>query len=173
MIPPSQIAEIDEDNRDAVVKAINFAQLMVGVCEVPPGSNRGPEIDAWADEFGSPPGSFWCALAVGKARKEGGLWLPTKDVGSCDEWYLQAEKTGRLLREPVHGAAVLYTNGQTIKTGRYAGRKDAVHIGLILRVKPVIMAIEGNTTIGKYDRNGYVQTLKEVDTKRVLGYVAP
>lgn len=168
-MPASLAAQVSP----AVRAAVDFALLNIGVCEEPPGSNRGPEIDAWAKEFGSPAGSYWCALSVGKARKTGGLWLPTHGVGSCDEWYLQAEKAGRLLRDPEIGAAVLYTNGKVITEGRYKGRKDAVHIGLILRVKPVLQSIEGNTTLGKYDRNGYTQTHKEVDRARVLGYVAP
>lgn len=158
----------------AKVKALlDFGLENIGVCEDPPGSNRGPEIDAWANEFGSPLGSFWCALAVGKQRKTAGLWLPPHDVGSCDEWYLQAEQQGLLSKEPCHGAAVLYTNHQKITSGRYAGRLDIVHIGTVLRIKPVEMSIEGNTTLGKYDRNGFVQALKEVDHPRVAAYVLP
>lgn len=169
MIPESQLPFVAEGVR----AAIDWALLHIGVCEEPPGSNRGPEIDAWAKEFGSPLGSFWCALSVAKARKAGGLWIPTHDVGSCDEWYLQAEQAGKLLKEPCHGAAILYTNGKTLGTGRYAGRKDIVHIGLAMRTRPVLFSVEGNTTLGKYDRNGYVQTMKEVDRARVQAYVAP
>jgi hypothetical protein len=130
-------------------------------------ANRGPEIRE------SPLGSYWCALSVGKARKTGGLWIPSHDVGSCDEWYLEAEQRGKLLTNPCHGAAVLYTNGARIVNGRYAGRLDAVHIGLVVRIRPRLMSVEGNTTLGKYDRNGDVQTLKEVDANRVLAYIAP
>ncbi len=174
MMPASQVKALEGNPlAEKITAAIDFALNNVSVCEDPPGSNRGPEIDAWAKEFGSPEGSFWCALAVGKARKTGGLWVPSRDVGSCDEWYLQAEQQGKLLASPCHGAAVLYTNGKLIESGRYAGRKDAVHIGLIVRVNPRLMSVEGNTTLGKYDRNGDVQTLKDVDAKRVLGYVAP
>lgn len=169
MMPASQRALVP----DAVAAAIDWALLNVGVCEVPPGSNRGPEIDEWAKEFGSPLGSYWCALSVGKARKAGGLWIPTRDVGSCDEWYLQAERAGKIIAKPVHGAAVLYTNGKVMGPGRYAGRKDANHIGLVNRVSPVLLNIEGNTTLGKYDRNGFIQTMKQVAIERVLCYVAP
>jgi hypothetical protein len=153
--------------------AIEFALSHVGVCEDPVGSNRGPEIDAWAQEFGSPLGSYWCALSVGKARKTGGLWIPSHDVGACNEWVLQATRAGLIRQDPEPGAAVLYTNGKKIVGGRYDGQLDAVHIGLVLRVKPVLFAIEGNTVISAFDRNGFVQALKEVDTKRVLSYVAP
>jgi hypothetical protein len=153
--------------------ALDFALLHVGVCEDPIGSNRGPEIDAWATEFDSPLGSFWCALAVGKARKAGGLWIPARDVGSCDEWVYEATLAGTLSTNPVPGAAVVYTNHSRISGGRYDGQLDAVHIGLVLRTAPVLLSIEGNTVIGPFDRNGFVQTLKEVDRTRVLGYIAP
>src|SRR5258708_16281296 len=154
-------------------KAIDYARRHIGVCEEPPGSNRGPEIDAWAQEFGSPLGSFWCALSVGKARKEGGLWIPSYDVGACNEWVLQGTRAGLVTKDPVPGAAVVYTNGQVVSGGRYDGQHNAVHIGLVLRVQPVLLSIEGNTVLGAFDRNGWVQALKEVDTKRVLCYVAP
>jgi hypothetical protein len=169
MIPKSLESQVSAN----VKAAIDFALLNNGVCEDPPGSNRGPEIDEWTTEFGSPLGSFWCAIAVGKARKVGGLWIPSRDVASCDEWYLEAEQQGLFTKDPCHGAAVLYTNGKPLTDGRYQGRKDAVHIGLVLRMRPVPFSIEGNTTLGKYDRNGYVQTLKEIDLARVLGYVLP
>jgi hypothetical protein len=161
------------DTARRVGLALDFALRHVGVCEDPIGSNRGPEIDAWATEFGSPLGSFWCALAVGKARKEGGLWIPSQDVGSCDEWVYQARRGGLLTSEPSPGAAVVYTNQSYIEAGRYAGQLDAVHIGIVLRTSPALLSIEGNTVIGPFDRDGFVQALKEVDRSRVLAYILP
>jgi hypothetical protein len=48
-----------------------------------------------------------------------------------------------------------------------------VHIGIVLRVTPALLSIEGNTTLGKYDKDGFVQALKEVNQACVLGYVRP
>lgn len=169
MIPASIIPTVS----DKVRRALDFALTNIGVCEDPPGSNRSPEIDAWARELGSPLGSFWCAIAVAKARKEGGLWIPHFMAGACNEWVAEASRAGLVIGEPVAGAAVVYIDHTRILDGRYAGQLEAVHIGLVLRVTPVLMAIEGNTTLGRFDRNGYVQTLKEVDRSRVLCYIAP
>lgn len=155
---------------------LDYTATLAGVVEIPPGSNRGPDLDEWAKEFGAPLGSYWCALSVGHARKKFGLWIPPRRefVASCDEWYLAAERALCLTMTPAPGCAVLYTNGATLMTpDRYKGRKDAVHIGTILRVTPVMMAHEGNTTLGKYDRNGFTQALKEVDRARVLAYILP
>lgn len=158
-----------------VAAFLDYTATLAGVCEVPPGSNRGPDIDAWATEFGSPLGSFWCALMVGHTRKKHGLWTPPRKhlTGSCDEWYLAAEQDGLFTRTPVPGAAVLYTNGKRNTSGAYVGRLDAVHIGTVLRVTPIMMSWEGNTTLGKYDRNGSVLALKPTEVARVLGYVLP
>jgi hypothetical protein len=169
MIPPSLAAGLSDNVR----RTLDFALENIGVCEDPVGSNRGPEIDDWARELGSPVGSFWCALAVAKARKEGGLWLPSHDAGACNEWFFGARMLGFTTDTPVPGAAVLYTNRTRVPSGPYKGQMDVVHIGLVLRVTPVLMSIEGNTTLGKYDRNGYVQALKEVDRSRVLCYILP
>jgi len=99
VIPASLIDQVSPSVR----RTLDFALSNIGVCENPPGSNRGPEIDDWANEFGSPLGSFWCALAVGKARKEGGLWIPSHDVGACNEWVYQARKAKLMSPTPVDG----------------------------------------------------------------------
>lgn len=169
MIP----AELLRTESSLVIDILQASTDLVGVCEDPPGSNRGEDIDAWAMKFGSPLGSYWCALMQGEIADRSHSWRPTHDVGSCDEWYLQGTKAGLLITEPRPGAIVLYTNGQRIAGGRYDGRRDAVHIGRVLRAKPVPMAIEGNTTLGKYDRNGFVSTLKAIEPLRVLCYLAP
>lgn len=155
-----------------VEAALDFARRNIGVCEDPVGSNRGPEIDEWARELGSPPGSYWCALSVAKARKAGGLWIPSHDAGSCNEWVYQATRVGLIRKVPERGAAVVYTNGTVVVGGRYGSQLDAVHIGIVLRVEPVLLSIEGNTVISAFDRNGFVQTLKEVDLKRVLCFIS-
>lgn len=173
MMLPQDLVRILPAN---VVKFLDYTASKAGVYEDPPGSNRSLDIDAWAKEFGAPLGSYWCALMVGHCRKMHNLWIPPRRelVASCDEWYLAAEKAGLLTQTPTPGAAVLYTNGQTITDGgRYNGRKDAVHIGTVLRVTPAELSWEGNTTIGKYDRNGVTLALKAVDKARVLGYVLP
>lgn len=158
-----------------IVKFLDYTATKAGVYEDPPGSNRSPDLDEWAREFGAPLGSYWCALMVAHCRKLHGLWIPPRRelVAACDEWYLAAERAGLLTQTPTSGCAVLYGNGQTIADGRYAGRKDIVHIGTILRVTPALLAWEGNTTIGKYDRNGVTLALKEVDKSRVVAYVLP
>src|SRR5689334_17644528 len=109
------------------------------------GTNRGPEIDQWAAEFGTPLGSAWCAIFGGHFRKVFRLWLPTHDVGSCDEWVYQAKRSGKWSTKPVKGAAILYTNHKKLIGGRYVGQWDAVHLAHIID-SPCAHEISGNTS---------------------------
>lgn len=169
MIPESLISQVTPKVRTCV----DWWLLHLSTSEDPAGSNRGPEIDDWCREFGSPLGSYWCGLPIAKGRKVAGLWFPTHDAGSCDEWIYQAFRAGLVTSTPSIGCAVVYTNGKKLTTGRYAGQLDAVHIGGLLRVKPIMQSAEGNTTLGKYDRNGYTMAQKAVDLSRVYAYILP
>lgn len=144
----------------------------VGETESPPASNRSPFIDAISDEFGTPRGSAWCALLQGHCRKKNGLWIPSRDVGSCDEWVKQAKEQGKWTDTPVIGAVVVYTNGQKLTEGRYAGQLDAVHVGAVVSLRR-LKSIEGNTSAGTFDRNGGTCLIKSVATERVYGYILP
>lgn len=160
-------------NAEGIQKALAYARAYVGMHEEPIGSNRGTKIDDWAREFGSPVGSPWCALAVAKARKMGGLWVPSKDAGACNQWVLEARRAGITLGSPLVGAAVIYTDHQRIVGGRYDGQLHAVHMGLVYDVKDRLTAIEGNTSLTRFDHDGWIQAIKPIDPARVLCYILP
>lgn len=151
---------------------IAHAQSYIGVCEDPVGSNRSPDIDAWNAEFGSPLGSYWCGNFVGHCAAHIGEVVPPLS-GSCDEWVYWAKQNGLWSLTPAPGAKIIYTNGKLIKTGRYAGQLNAVHIGIVVRVKPLLQTIEGNTTTGGFERNGHTVALKEPDVTHIYGYALP
>ncbi|MBA3890985.1 MAG: hypothetical protein H0X64_10685 [Gemmatimonadaceae bacterium] len=156
-----------------VAACLDYASTLVGVTEVPLGSNRAPDIDAWCREFGSPLGSYWCALYVGHVRKTHGLWVPSRDVGNCDEWVLQARERGLASSTPVPGAAAVFTNWSRHTSGRYKGQHDAVHISLVLRVTPRLEDLGGNTTLTGFSRNGDTVAKKGIDRNRILCWVLP
>jgi hypothetical protein len=169
MIPLSLIHLVDPRLRPT----IDWALSNVGVSEIYRGSNRGPEIDDWARDLGSPPGGYWCALAVARARKEAGLWIRSHDVDSPDEWVYQARKARLVGLSPTPGAVVVYTRWKQHCSGRYAKRFEAVDLGLVVRVKPQVMAMKACTNRGKYNRSGVVLGLREVENARVLCYIPP
>lgn len=137
----------------------------VGMLEEPPGSNRGPDIDALNLRAGVPLGSYWCASWVGHIWQNAGAEVPN-GYASCDHWMTWAKATNRFTRHtPAAGCAVLY-----------GVPGDARHIGLIIRTNPVVLSLEANTTVeGKGDeRNGTAVGLKVVNERDpVLGYVHP
>lgn len=151
-------------------RIVEYAHADIGECEEPPGSNRGRYPDTVNAEFGSPPGSYWCANAAAHQWKHAGAGLPPVP-GSCESWHQWAKVANRLVDVPVPGAAVLYS----------ADGKRADHIGIVERVVPDpeapkgrrVMTIEGNTSLTAYDRNGWVMDQKAENTQRVLGYIHP
>ena len=48
----------------------------IGICEIPPGSNRSGRIDEYVTAVGSPLASFWCAAAVAAWFRESGAKTP-------------------------------------------------------------------------------------------------
>lgn len=136
------------------------------VVEEPLGSNRGTIIDEYNRRAGAPLGSYWCASAVGAWMIDCGFPMP-QGYASCDNIMAWGKKTGRWSAVPVLGAMVLYG-----KPG------DASHIGLISRVTPLVLSIEGNTTVeggsAEQSRNGEAVSQKRVNSAdAVIGYVLP
>lgn len=146
----------------SVVNVIERARRHIGVCENPPGSNRGAGIDEWNAAAGVPVGSYWCAAFVGAMWRQSGFPIPA-GYASCDNWMHWAKETNRWSSHvPTLGAAVLYG-----KPG------DATHIGLVIRTRPLVLSVEGNTTVegSAFERNGTSVALKLVtDRDPVLGY---
>jgi hypothetical protein len=138
------------------------ALLDIGICEVPPGSNRSGRIDEYVTAVHSPYGSYWCAAAVAAWWREASAETPPSQGGSCDAWAHWARDTGRWTGGPEIGRAVVY-----------GVPGDASHIGVVVRVYPLLLSVEGNTTIEGFSRNGVAVDLKMVNKARVLGYIDP
>lgn len=71
--------------------ALAEAVSNIGVMEKPPGSNRGPEVDAYLACVSCPPGNYWCAGFVyscfDAASKKLGVKNPlVKTAGCIDHW---------------------------------------------------------------------------------------
>lgn len=169
LLPWVQRLPVGTDDRVRLVIARAMLDL-VAVLEEPLGSNRGWMIDEYLQRSGLDQAAitagkgYWCAAAVGAWYEDAGL-VPPKGRASCDRWMEWAKATGRWSTTPVLGAAVLYG-----KPG------DAQHIGLVVRLQPLVLSIEGNTTIESgFSRNGIAVAVKVVDPKTdpILGYCLP
>lgn len=45
-------------------EVLEIARSQIGTMEVPPGSNRGPQVNQYLASVGLPPGNYWCATFV-------------------------------------------------------------------------------------------------------------
>lgn len=135
----------------------------VGIVEMPLGSNRSERIDEYVTAVGSPLGSRWCAAAVAAWWRESGAEIPEHDGGSCNEWMEWSRDSARWNRAPSIAAAVVY-----------GAHGVASHIGVIVRTTPLLLSVEGNTSLsGAFDPDGVAVALKETNIARVLGYITP
>ena len=143
-------------------RIVRRALVDVGLLEMPPGSNRSPRIDAYLRAVGSPIGSSWCAAAVAAWWRDAGVPVPTADAGRCAAWEAWARRTDAWRDAPSVGSAVIYGAGDI-----------AVHMGVVVRLGPVLLSVEGNTTLTGFGVNGAAVALKAVALDRVRGYVLP
>lgn len=142
---------------------VRRAMCDIGILEMPPGSNRSERIDEYVAAVGSPPGSRWCAAALAAWWRECGAMTPAHDAGSCNAWLVWANQRKIVSRVPRPGSAVVYGSGGL-----------ASHIGVIVRVTPLLLSVEANTSIaGDFSAEGVGVTLKQISEARVLGYIKP
>lgn len=134
------------------------------------GTNRSTYCDRVNSRFGSPLGSYWCANDVGGWWKDAGAEIPPANVGAADAWRVWALQTGRFSLMPKPGFAVLYGTST-----------HADHITIVARIVPDptaqhgrrVLEIGGNTSLGVYNRDGWVVAEKIVDAAKLIGYVSP
>lgn len=140
------------------------ALLDVGICEDPPRSNRSPEIDAYLQRAGVALGLPWCAAAVAAWFRECGAQTPAVGAASTDAWMGWARAHGLWADKPSIGAAVVYG-----KDG------DAEHIGVVVRLQPILLTVEGNTSLDAGNvREGIAVDLRNRQGSTwILGYVRP
>jgi hypothetical protein len=154
---------LDESNSSELGRAIVRRAIMdLGLCEIPPGSNRSPRIDGYLKAVGSPVGSPWCAAALSAWWRESGAEVPPKLAGSVDAWRAWGKATGRWSRAPIPGAAAVYGTPE-----------DASHIEVVARVSPQLLLVGGNVGLGSFTREGWVVDLRPLAVDRLLGFIHP
>lgn len=162
MIPSASAPWLEASVPAHSQRIVRRALADVGLLEMPPGSNRSPRIDGYLCAVGSPVGSSWCAAAVAAWWRESGVPVPIADAGRCAVWESWAHRTGAWSDVPREGSAVIYGAGDI-----------AVHMGVVVRLAPLLLSVEGNTTLTGFGVNGVAVTLKEVARDRVRGYAVP
>lgn len=163
---PATLAQL----RLAIMERTRFD---VGILETPAASNRGPEIDRYLRRAHVPESlitagkGWWCAAWAGCMWIDAGAAVPA-DFGSCDAWLeaLEACSARDLAARAEPGDVVLY--GLT-----KAGRVDAHHIGIVWRVTPLVLTVEGNRGFAGTTNNGVAVDVGPMTRTDVLGLVRP
>jgi hypothetical protein len=150
------VPTVDTAADPLLAAALAVAALEVGTMEEPPGSNRGPEVDAYLRSVGLDPtqGSFpWCAAFVhfcfAKAAKQLGRKNPlARTAGVLDHWE-RAQRTATTItaaKAHLHEELVQPGHIFIIDTGNPGG--DG-HTGIVAEIAAgKLVTIEGNTNDG-------------------------
>ena len=154
-------------NTDPVAAAVIVRALAcVGECEEPASSNRGPMVDRWNTDRGAPLGSYWCASFATSMWHAGEL--ETAGFGHdpiCDQLLQWCVRTNRFSKVPSLGAFCFYG----------APGQAAHHVGLVMRVAPYLVTVEGNAAWGgAFTTNGEAVISRRPDpaSPNILGYGA-
>jgi hypothetical protein len=137
------------------------AMCDVGIMELT--TNRSPVIDGYMDAVGSPRGMSWCAASASAWFREMGAEIPPSEAGAVIAWKQWGFRTSRWTSRPAIGRAVIYGDAQD----------NPEHMGVLVRVAPALLSVEGNTSLAGYSTNGVGCFCKAATLARVLGYVNP
>lgn len=130
------------------LRTLKRAKTYLGVHEVPPGSNLGPQIETWQLKATGSKGYPWCAAFLWNMFYDSGKALKIKYPASVLSWVNWATTLGFAKARPYMGDVVAYSwHGST--------PHPEDHIGIIEKVLALpwkrngrrffIKTIEGNT----------------------------
>ena len=145
----------DSNSTELERKIVERALRDDGINEDPIGSNRGTRIDRYTREAGLTPPVWWCAVWVGAVFRDCGCLVPV-GYPSTDRWLPYLTDTPRI------GSAILY-----------GVRGNAHHIGIIARLHPLVLTVEGNRGYAGTTNNGQAVDLGPQKRTDVLGYFRP
>ena len=152
-----------------IVEVLKIARKEIGVCEVPPGSNRGPVVNEYLKSVGLRPGFAWCAsfvfwcfaMAAAKLNIENPL---VKTAGCMEHWRKTAGV--KILSVDAINNPSLIRPGAIFIINRGAGKG---HTGIVTNIRGgYIQTIEGNTNAGLSAEGGGVCELwRKINTINV------
>lgn len=149
-------------------KTVEIARAQAGVLEHPPGSNRGPEVDAYLRAAGLDPtqGAYpWCAALVTWCVIEATKIVggPPAFRGSAGALRLLDLNPGLRLAAPIEPCVFVMDHGQ-----------GKGHAGFVLSIDAqdpdILLTLEGNTDAGG-SRTGGQAMLRTRRRAEIAGYL--
>jgi len=161
-------------------RVLAVAQSQIGITEVPPGSNRGPQIDAVLKSVGLGPGYAWCAAfaywCFGQAARQLSVPNPCpRSAGVLNMWALAGYAESGLQRIPTSQAR---QNPTVIKPGMLFLMQfstTAGHLGLVesVNAKGQLITIEGNSNVaGSREGTAVLRQTKRTVSTINLGFIS-
>lgn len=141
-------------------KSLSVAVSQIGVEEIPRGSNKGPEVEAYLKSIGLGGGYSWCmAFVYWCVLKASGSSNPLKKTGGVlAQWNARPELR---VKDPMPGDIFIMDYG-----------KGLGHTGFVEKILPEgkIQTIEGNTNADG-SREGYAVCRRVRNQKTIKGYL--
>lgn len=161
---------------DARHRVLAIARSQIGICEIPAGSNRGPQVDAYHRAAGLDPSSGnhpWCVSFIQWVFSEAFDNSPLYPTAGVHALWKQRKIGSTAIVEPRRASARTVRPGMvfTLDTGGGKG-----HAGIVEGVdgaKGTLVTIEGNTNNGG-SREGYGvfrRSSRKIAMPRLLGYI--
>ena len=140
-----------------IVGVLKIAENEIGVCEVPPGSNRGPRVNEYLKCIGLRPGNAWCAAFVfwcfDMAASKLDIGNPLVKTAGCMEHWRRTTGEKILSVDAVNDPSLIRP-GAVFIINRGGGKG---HTGIVVNIRGgYIQTIEGNTNTGLSAEGGGV-----------------
>jgi len=137
----------EADASRLMAEVVKVASLQVGVKEVPPDTNRGPEVEKYLRSVGLPPGTpwnvafvYWCYM---QASQKSELDNPLPKTGGTIDMWIRAKGLRLINAAEIAENVTKIRPGIifTINRGRGIG-----HVGIVESISgELITTVEGNT----------------------------
>jgi cell wall-associated NlpC family hydrolase len=163
---PDSVVTNDASTSAYLTEVLKVAASQVGVMEVPVGSNKGPEVNAYLASVGVAPGNFWCAgfvywcfntAASNMSRKN-----PLVKTGGClNHW--NKSTAGKILAADAIDNPSLIKPGYIFIINHGAGLG---HTGIVESVEGGLLhTIEGNSNpAGSNNGIGVFNITRKINT---------
>ena len=155
-----------------VAKALEIAKSQSGVLEDPPGSNRGPQVEAYLKRAGCSPGDPWCASFVYWCFDEAAQALHLQNLlprtGSCMTHWSDTKGRKTTARQATNNPSLVKPGDVfIINHGNWKG-----HTGMVTAVGDgYITTVEGNTNISGSREGLGVAVLKRKINSISAGFI--
>jgi peptidoglycan hydrolase-like protein with peptidoglycan-binding domain len=157
-------------------RVLAIARSQIGVCEIPVGSNRGPQVDAYHRAAGLDPNSGdhpWCVSFVQWVFRQAFDNSPLYPTAGVHALWKQRKIGSTAIVEPDRANARTVRPGMVFALDTGGGKGHAGIVEDVDGARGTLLTLEGNTNNGG-SREGYGvfrRRSRKIAMPRLLGYI--